>query len=108
MGPEPVKHLFFSAGRIGAARAQQAGLVGEVFPRAELDEAVADLATRVAQGAPLTITAAKRAIDTAAGLPGAKPMAELQSLADACFQSNDYREGRSAFLEKRKAVFTGR
>jgi enoyl-CoA hydratase/carnithine racemase len=108
MGPEPVKHLFFSAGRIDAARARQVGLVGDVLPRAELDQTVTDLAARIATGAPLTIKAAKRAIDAAAGLPGAQPMAELQALADACFQSDDYREGRSAFLEKRKAVFAGR
>ena len=108
MGPEPVKHLFFSAGRIDAARALAVGLVGEVIARDHLDEAGQDLARKIAAGAPMTITAAKRAIDAAAGLPGSLAMPGLQVLADACFQSEDYAEGRAAFKDKRKPVFKGR
>ncbi len=107
MGPAAVKHLFFTSERLDAHAALQAGLINEVVPKAALEEAVDALAHRIAAGAPLTIMAAKRAIDAAANLPGACSKAALQSLADACFASADYAEGRAAFRAKRKPIFTG-
>jgi enoyl-CoA hydratase/carnithine racemase len=107
-GPEAVKRLFFAAERIDAAQALDCELVGEVAPKAELEGRVEALAQKIAGGAPLTIAAAKRAIDAAAGLPHALPAEALQALADACFASADYAEGRAAFKDKRKPVFMGR
>ena len=108
MGPEATKHVFFTAGRMTAAKALAVGLVGEVVAKPQLDASVQALAETIAAGAPLTIQAAKRAIDAAAGLPHALAMARLQALADACFQSEDYAEGRAAFADKRKPLFKGR
>jgi enoyl-CoA hydratase/carnithine racemase len=107
MGPAAVKRLFFTAERLDARAAHAAGLISEVLPKAALEGAVATLAARMTEGAPLTITAAKRAIDAAAGLPGALDKQALQALADACFASADYTEGRAAFRAKRKPIFKG-
>lgn len=107
MGPEAVKRLFFTAGRLSAAEALRLGLVGEVVPAADLDRNVAALAAEIIGGAPMTLLAAKRAIDAAAGSRLAPLDHDLQRLADACFASRDYAEGRRAFQEKRKPDFRG-
>ncbi len=106
LGPAAAKDLFFTARRIDAAEAQRLGVIQRVVAEAELDVEAALLADTIAANAPLTIRAAKTAIDRAAGIgaPGADPAA----LAEACFDSADYAEGRTAFLEKRQPVFTGR
>ena len=106
-GPETVKRLFFLAGQIDAAQALASGLVGEVAPSEELEARVAAAAAAIAAGAPMTILAAKRAIDAAAGLSNIAADA-LQELADACFRSDDYAEGRAAFRDRRKPIFSGR
>lgn len=107
-GVEAVKRLFFCAERLSAAEARAAGLVGSVEPKAEIDAKAREAALAIAAGAPLTILAAKRAIDAAAGLAPKHTPEALQALADACFQSLDYAEGRAAFKDKRKPIFTGR
>jgi enoyl-CoA hydratase/carnithine racemase len=56
----------------------------------------------------LTLRAAKAAIRAAGRLPGAPSQEQCEALASACFDSNDYMEGRAAFLEKRAPNFSGR
>jgi enoyl-CoA hydratase/carnithine racemase len=58
--------------------------------------------------APLSIAAAKGMVNALSGAPHAAGGDQLQALADACFESDDYKEGRRAFLEKRPPQFSGR
>jgi enoyl-CoA hydratase/carnithine racemase len=66
------------------------------------------LAETIAAGAPLTLRAAKAAIRAAGRLPGAPSHEQCEAVATACFDSEDYMEGRAAFLEKRAPRFSGR
>jgi len=106
IGAPAARDLFFTAWRIGAQEAKELGVLQRVVPDGELEAAVLALARDMAGNAPLTIRAAKAAIDEAVGLgrAGVDPAA----LADLCFESADAAEGRKAFLEKRSPVFTGR
>ena len=102
------KELFFTARRLGTEDAFAAGFLTRVVAPEDLEASVAALAATVASQAPLTLAAAKAGIDAAAGLPGAPGPEALKAMAAACFDSDDYREGRTAFLEKRDPHFRGR
>jgi enoyl-CoA hydratase len=100
--------LFFSARKFGAADALQIGFVSRVFPVAEFDQGFADYCAMIAENAPLTIAAAKRAILEIGKDPAARDLAKVQAMYKACFESADYAEGRRAFMEKRTPKFEGR
>jgi enoyl-CoA hydratase/carnithine racemase len=98
VGPSFAKEIFFTARQFTAAEALAMGLVNRVVPVAEL----------IAENAPLTVNAVKRIVAEAMKDPGERDEALCQRLVAECFASDDYVEGRKAFMEKRKPVFTGR
>jgi enoyl-CoA hydratase len=100
--------VLLSARRFPAADALAMGLVNRVVPAAELRGEVLSLARDITQNAPLTVTACKAAIREAVRPAGERDLALVQELVEACFGSEDYREGQAAFAQKRAPVFTGR
>ena len=97
--------MLLTARQFDAAEAARAGLVNRVVPDAEIDRTVWELAETIAGNAPLTIQAVKRILRE---LRSPRPdVAACDALVKRCFESADYREGRSAFMEKRKPVFRG-
>jgi enoyl-CoA hydratase/carnithine racemase len=107
-GAAAASEVLLTGERFGAADAQRLGLVHRVVPKADLDAAVDTLATTVAANAPLTLIAAKRSIRAVLGGSRADDVAAAESAVAACWASEDFREGRQAFAEKRRPRFAGR
>jgi len=107
VGPAYAKEIFYTARQFTAAEAQQMALVNRVLPDAELEGYVRNYCALIAENAPLTMEAVKGVIAELAR-PGAEiDRAKCEAMVARCFASQDYVEGRRAFMEKRKPVFTG-
>jgi enoyl-CoA hydratase/carnithine racemase len=108
VGPSFAKEIFFTARRFNAQEAKDMGLVNRVVPAAELEAATRALAETIAGNAPLTVKAAKAAVAEHAKDPGERDLKRIEALVAECFASEDYVEGRRAFMEKRRPQFKGR
>ena len=102
------RDLFLSGRRLGADEALRLGLVHRVVDSARLEAETTAYAQSVADNAPLTLSAIKRAFLEYEKEPAQRDLARAQALIDACFASEDYAEGRAAFAAKRKPQFTGK
>ena len=107
IGPDNTADLFFSARIFGAADALQMGFVSKVVPALELEAFVHGYCGIVQENAPLTIAAAKRALLELRKAHASRDLAAVAKMVDACFSSADYKEGRTAFMEKRTPDFRG-
>lgn len=104
VGPGAAKRILFSAEAVDAATALRLGLVDEIA--AAPLEAARQLALTIARNAPLSVGGAKLLLNA---MIAGRPAQELgESLSRRALESEDYKEGRAAFKEKRKPRFTGR
>jgi enoyl-CoA hydratase/carnithine racemase len=101
------KEIFYTARQFDAEEARVMGLVNRVVPAAELDAYVKNYAQMIGENAPLTIATTKFTIGEVVRDEGKRDLAKSAAMVKQCFESKDYTEGRRAFMEKRKPVFTG-
>ncbi len=108
VGVSRAMEMFYTARQYTAREALDMGLINQMVPEAELDLAVDTMTGQINENAPLTIATIK-AVAREIGRPSAeRDHAKLEAMVQACFDSEDYIEGRRAFMEKRKPLFKGR
>jgi enoyl-CoA hydratase len=107
VGPSCTKDILFSARFLDAEEALGIGLINKIISKDELEATVRDYANLIGGNAPLTIKAVKASVRELLRDPAKRDLEKLNKLVNQCFDSKDYAEGRRAFMEKRKPVFTG-
>jgi enoyl-CoA hydratase len=107
VGPSFAKEIFFTARLFTSSEAHQMGLVNRVVPDDQVAAYVADYAQKITENAPLTVGSIKTIVGETQKDAAERDLARCAALVDACYASQDYIEGRRAFMEKRKPQFVG-
>ncbi len=108
VGHANAREIFFTGRRYTAAEAFSIGLVHRIVPAGELEAFVRKTAEGMAENAPLTLAASKILIEEFVRPSGEPDLAKGLAAIERCALSEDYQEGRKAFMEKRKPRFRGR
>ena len=108
VGPAHARMILYTARRINAAEAERIGLINKMVGNEELNEYVLDLARTIADNAPLSVAASKLTINEMLKDAGKRDTAAMEQMMQTCFDSADYKEGRTAFMETRAPRWVGR
>ena len=106
VGKGKAMEMIMTGGMINAESAFNSGLVNDVLPQEELLPTCRKIASRIANNSPVAISYAIKAVNAGFKNNVLGFATEIESFG-ACFGTDDFKEGTTAFLEKRKAEFTG-
>ena len=98
----------YTGSRIGSEEALRIGLIDRVMANDDLMPATLEIARTIAGNAPLAVHAAKLTIAEVLKDESRRDLEAVRQAGIACMDSADFREGRRAFMDKRKPMFTGR
>lgn len=110
LGVSAVKEMFFTAKPMNAERAEKLGLLNHLVPNEELESFTYDFVKEITKNSPLAIAVIKEQLNILGKAHPLTPAAfeRISQLRKTVYQSEDYKEGIKAFLEKRKPRFTGK
>jgi len=108
VGHARAREIMFLGRRYQAEQALAMGLVHQVLPDASLEGFVAEVLQTLAENAPLSIANTKTILEEYVRSSGTPDASRMHAAIERCARSEDYKEGRRAFMEKRKPRFTGR
>lgn len=107
VGPSSAKDILYSARRFKGTEALSMGLVNRVINAEKLQAETIAYAKSLVENAPLSILASKTIIDELCKNPEDRDLEKCTRVEMACADSKDFKEGRKAFLEKRKPIWCG-
>ena len=108
VGPAHARMILYTARRIDGHEAERIGLINQCVPVEVLDDTVMGIARSIAENAPLSVRASKLTIAQMLKDESQRDLGAIKAISDTCFNSADFKEGRTAFMEKRRPVFAGR
>ena len=108
VGPAQAKQILYTGDRFPAEEALRIGFINELHALEQLEPRVRGIAGTIARNAPLSVAYSKIAVAAAVAQAPGSDQEYLRQREKACIESDDHKEGRRAFMEKREPVFRGR
>ena len=108
VGHARAREIMFLGRRYPAGEALDMGMVHRVLPDGQLEGYVGEVLETLSQNAPLSIANTKTMLEEYAKSVGTPDHQRMRAAMERCARSDDYREGRRAFMEKRKPAFKGK
>ncbi|MEY3886140.1 MAG: hypothetical protein RL650_232 [Pseudomonadota bacterium] len=108
VGPSFAQEIFFTARQFSASEAMGMGLINRMVAADALEQYVQQYAEMIASNAPMTVASIKTLVSEIVKDEAKRNMDLCEKVVAACFNSEDFKEGRTAFMAKRKPVFKGK